>query len=217
MIKRFRKIDGTALSAIRGQDRLAYALSDHTDTYDLIAWNEQGGYRGMTISFYDLKSGEVYEPFALKKNVVYTEPLYAKEKYWFIGADYDDKTVTLYSYTPEDGPEEITVLDLEKVDLYNLQVMGIEPHVVSQGDRFSCYYPEQFSFPMDGPETVNFIHDGKVYIEAWVEEGWDDVNNCAGDDYRFYDKLLIKDFGGNTLSEEKGSIFFAPDGQYYLS
>ena len=140
MIRRFKEVEGVALTPIRGQDRLAYALSDHTDTYDLIAWNEMGGYRGMTISFYDLKSGEIYRPFDLKRNVVYTNPLYISEKYWFLKADYDDKTVTLYSYTPEAGADAVTVLDLETVNLYNLQVMGIEPHIVSQGDRFTCYY-----------------------------------------------------------------------------
>ena len=217
MIKRFKEIEGIALNPIRGQDRLAYALSDHTDTYDLIAFNEHGGYKGMTISFYDLKGGEIYKPFSLKRNVIYTRPEYIDGRYWFIGADYDDKTVTLYSFLPESGAETVTVLDLEKVNLYNLQVMGIKPHVVSQGDVFTCYYPEEFSFPLQGSETVDFIDDNKVYAEAWVEEDWDEVNNCPGSNYKFYDKLIIKDFKGNTLSEEKGSVFFAPDGQYYLS
>ncbi len=217
MIKRFKKPDGTAISAIRGQDRLAFALSDHTDTYDLIAWNEMGGYRGMTISFYDLKSGEVYCPFELKRNVVYTNPLYINEKYWFLKVDYDDKTVTLISYTPEAGAEEVTVLDLEKVNLYNLQVMGIEPHIVNQSDRFTCYYPEKFSFPLEPNETVNFVAGGMVYVEAWVEEGWDDERQCAGENYRYYNKLIIKDFGGNTVSEDKGFIFFAPNGDYYIT
>ena len=217
MLTRFKKVEGIALNPIRGQDRLAFALSDHTDTYDLIAWNELGGYKGMTISFYDLKSGEVYKPFELKRNAVYTSPLYISEKYWFLRADYDDKTVTLFSYTPETGAEEVTVLDLEKVNLYNLQVMGIEPHIVSQGDEFTCYYPDKFSFPLEPNETVNFIAGGRVYVEAWIEEDWDHEHHCPGENYRFYDKLRIKDFKGFTLSEEKGSIFFAPDGNYYIS
>ena len=176
-----------------------------------------GGYKGMTISFYDLETGDIYTPYALKRNTVYTNPLYINGKYWFIRADYDDKTVTLISYTPKKGPEEVTVLDLEKVNLYNLQVMGIEPHIVSQSERFVSYYPEKFSFPLQGNETVNFVAGGMVYIEAWVEEGWDEEHQCAGENYRFYNKLLIKDFHGNTVSEDVGSIFFAPDGNYYIS
>jgi len=217
MLTRFKTVEGIALNPIRGQDRLAYALSDHTDTYDLIAWNELGGYKGMTISFYDLKSREIYKPFELKRNAVYTAPLYISEKYWFLRADYDEKTVTLFSFTPESGAGTVTVLDLEQVDLYNLQVMGIEPHIVSQRDTFNCYYPEKFSFPLRHNETVDFIAGGRVYVEAWIEEDWDEEHNCPGENYRFYDKLLIKDFSGITISEDKGSIFFAPDGNYYIS
>ncbi len=36
---------------------------------------------------------------------------------------------------------------------------------------------------MESPETVQFISDGQVYIEKWIEEGWDilDILNEKGD------------------------------------
>ena len=35
-------------------------------------------------------------------------------------------------------------------------------------------------------ESVALIDNGKVYIDAWIEEGWDDENDCATDDYKYY-------------------------------
>ena len=51
----------------------------------------------------------------------------------------------------------------------------------------------------------------------WIEEGWDKENNCVTDEYKYYDKVLIKDHAGNTLSEEVGSIYQASDGTYWLA
>ena len=67
------------------------------------------------------------------------------------------------------------------------------------------------------PPGSFFVAGGLVYVEAWVEEGWDDEHQCAGENYRYYNKLRVKDFGGNTVSEDKGFIFFAPNGDYYIS
>lgn len=38
--------------------------------------------------------------------------------------------------------------------------------------------------------------DDKIYIEAWVEEGWDELNKCAGKDYKYYTKIIVKDYEG---------------------
>ena len=49
------------------------------------------------------------------------------------------------------------------------------------------------------------------------EEGWDDKNNCAGDDYSYYENVIVKDRKGNTLSCEKGSLCQTPDGIWLIS
>ena len=91
-------------------------------------------------------------------------------------------------------------------------------HVVSQdAENATCYYPESFSVPLTPHQTVVLIEDDHVYLEEWIEEGWDDENDCAGENYRFYNKVIVKDFGGNTLSEQVGSITQAPDGSYWLA
>ena len=73
------------------------------------------------------------------------------------------------------------------------------------------------SLPRKALESVIFIEDGKVYIEAWIEEGWDDENNCATDDYKYYDKIIVKDFAGNKISEEVGCLNKGPDGNWWIS
>ena len=75
----------------------------------------------------------------------------------------------------------------------------------------------EFFFPLKHNESVIFIEDGKVYIEAWIEEGWDDENNCATDDYKYYDKIIVKDFAGNKISEEVGCLNKGPDGNWWIS
>ena len=64
---------------------------------------------------------------------------------------------------------------------------------------------------------MELITDDRVIREAWIEEGWDDENDCATDEYKFYDKVIVKDFEGNTISEEVGSIYQAADGTYWMA
>ena len=110
------------------------------------------------------------------------------------------------------------VLTIQEVNLYNLMIVGEDVHLISQDNNvFNCYYPEKFSFKLQPNESVSVISDGKVYLEAWIEEGWDDENDRASEDYKYYDKVIVKDFEGNTISEEVGSIYQAPDGTYWIA
>ena len=66
-------------------------------------------------------------------------------------------------------------------------------------------------------KAVRMIVDGKVYLSAWVEEGWDDDNNCATEEYKYYEKMIVRDFKGNVLSETIGSLQQHPDGTWWIS
>ena len=89
--------------------------------------------------------------------------------------------------------------------------------VLSEDDEFVSYYPESFRFPTTPNESVRRIVGGKVYLSAWVEEGWDDDNNCATEEYRYYEKMIVRDFKGNVLSETIGSLQQHPDGTWWIS
>ena len=217
MVRRFKEVNGKYIEKIYGQDRLAFAMSDNEDLYDLIAWSERGGYQGAVLYFYDFETGDVYQPFEKKRNVVYSRPEFADGYYYFLQGDYDAKTVVLYRYFPDDLLAPVVTLPLDDVDLYNLRIVRNPVHIISQNEALRCYYPEAFSFPLEPNETVCFIEDGRVYIEAWIEEGWDDENDRATDEYNYYHKVVVKDFHGNLISEEIGALGQAADGTWWMS
>lgn len=64
---------------------------------------------------------------------------------------------------------------------------------------------------------MSLIDEDKVYVEAWIEEGWDEELGCASENYKYYSKVLVKDFWGNTLSEEIGQLYQNDDGTWWIS
>jgi hypothetical protein len=219
VIKRFSKIEGRCVEKIDGQDRFGYARSDFTDFYDLIEWAKRGGYQGNELLIYDFYTGNVYKPLDKKRNVVNGAPVYVEEFLYFLQADYDNKKVNLYRYIPEKVLEKITELNMEEVNLYNLRIIGNPLYVISQESEagFRCYYPTEISFPLDEHESVVLIEDGQVYLEKWAEEGWDDENDRATDAYKYYNRIIIKDFAGNTISEEIGCLNKSAEGDWWIS
>ncbi len=217
MIKRFSEVNGLYIEKIYGQDRLAYAMSDTADLYDLVEYAERSGYQGSVIKFYDFVTGNVYTPFEKKRDVIYSRPEYSEGFYYFLQADYGLKKVTLFKYLPDEVPEEVAAFGTDEVDLYNLQIIGEKVHVVSQNaEVFKCYYPVEISFPLEANETVVLVTDDRVIVEKWIEEGWDQEKDCATDEYRFYYMVVVRDYEGNKISEEVGSIYRAADGTYWM-
>ena len=166
MIKRLQEVSGKYIEKIIGQDRFAYAHSDTNDFYDLIEQSKSGGYQGSVILFFDFESGKVFKPFAKKRNVIYSNPVYAEGFYYFLQGDYDEKKISLYHYIPGKLLEKETELSTEEVSLYNLSIIGNPVHIISQEDTFVCYYPEKISFPITGHESALFIEDEKIYFES---------------------------------------------------
>ena len=108
---------------------------------------------------------------------------------------------------------------MDEVKLYNLTIIGSPLHIISQEieDGFKCYYPEKISFPLNGHESVVLIENGKVYLNEWVEEGWNFENHCATNAYKYYERVIVKDFSGNILSEEIGYLNEGSDGNWWIS
>lgn len=217
MLRCFKQIEGRHIEKIIGQDRFAFAHSDSNDFYDLIEWAKAGGYQGSIIMFFDFDSGNVYKPFEKRKNVIYSNPVYASGFYYFLQGDYNEKKITLYRFIPEKVTEKVTELSTEEINLYNLRIIGDPVHIISQEDSFECYYPEKTSFRMENNEYAVLIDNGKIYFEAWVEEGFDDEKWCATDQYKYYSKVIVKDYMGNTLSEGVGTIYQASDGTWWIA
>ena len=105
---------------------------DTNDFYDLIEWSKSGGYQGSVILFFDFESGKVFKPFAKKRNVIYSNPVYAEGFYYFLQGDYDEKKISLYRYIPGKLLEKETELSTEEVSLYKLCIIGNPVHIISQ-------------------------------------------------------------------------------------
>lgn len=214
---RFEVVLGTYVEEIFGQSRMGYSMSDATDFYDMIEWSKKGGYQGSIISFYDYANGRVYTPFQKQRNVLYGKPVYLKNSFWFLQGDYNSGKITLFRYLPDKAPERITQLNIADVDPYNLRIVGEDVYLASEDDEFVCYYPENFRFSKNPNESVSTIADGKVYLSAWIEEGWDDENDCATEEYKYYEKVVVRDFNGTVLSETIGCLQQRLDGTWWIA
>ena len=202
---------------ILGQSRIGYSISNTTDFYDMIEWSKKGGYQGSILSFYDYFNGKIYEPFPKQRNVLYGKPVYLKDCFWFLQGNFNSGKITLFQYLPNKKPERIMQFDINDVDLYNLRIVGENVCVISEDEELVCYYPEYFRFSKNSNESVSVISDGKVYFSAWVEEGWDQENNCQTEDYRYYEKVIIRDFTGTVLSEMVGCLQQRLDGTWWIA
>lgn len=218
VVKEFSEINGSYVSLINGQSRIGYSLSEHEDFYeipDIIDY--YGVYKGSIIKFYDFETGDVFTPFELEKNVQYASPIYLGNSYYFLQADFTKKIVTIYSYFPENYLDPIEEFKMDELNLYNLGLMGETLHLISQDEKLNIYYPYRKTIDLEANESAMFIKDDKVYISAWIEEGWDDDKWLAGPNYEYYDKMIIKDMKGNTIEERRGDLFQHIDGSWRLA
>lgn len=208
-------INGTTPTLLKGTNRYAYGLSDFEDAWNLEDWQENGGYQGSVLYLYDLYENKIYIPFEKRKNVLYQEPLFYNDMIYFLQIDYDNQKINLYHLSSSKPLEKVTDFSIGEVNLYNLGLTGEKVHITSQDDSFISYYPERFEIKLEPNESVICIADGKIYINAWIEEGVE--NDEITNNYSYYEKILIKDKEGKLLSEEVGSLTQFPDGKLRIS
>lgn len=208
-------INGITPTLLKGTDRYAYGLSDFENAWDLEDWQENGGYQGSVLYLYDLYENKIYIPFEKRKNVLYQEPLLYNDMIYFLQIDYDNQKINLYHLSSSKPLEKVTDFSISEVNLYNLGLTGEKVHITSQDDSFISYYPERFEIKLEPNEIVICIADGKIYINAWIEEGFE--NDEITNNYSYYEKILIKDKEGKLLSEEVGSLTQFPDGKWRIS
>ena len=219
MPKRFPDAAGWYIENLPGSGHWGWAVSDTDDFEDLAGWAALGGYRGNVIRFYDFAAGRVYQPFPQRRNVMYDKALWADGCCYFLGTDLDAGAVRLYRLQPGGPPETVTELALADLKTRNLRLIGRGVHIVNttgSDSIFRCYYPERFEFQMEDTEGAVFMEENRVYTEAWVEEGWDAVNDRATDQYQFYDRVLVRDFSGRLLSTERGTLHQTPEGEWWI-
>lgn len=214
-INTFNDIHGISAQLIAGQSRFGYGFTDYPDFYGIKHQMQEEDYQGAQILFFDFENRQVIVPFEKQKNVMYGEPIYSEGFFYFLQGNYDLHAILLYQYCPNKRCDVLVQLPIEEVNLYNLRLVGEPVHVISSAERLKCYYPERFSLQLDSHETIVCIQDRKLYLSEWVEEGLEE--GIMTRKYKYYEKMIIKDFKGDILSNEIGSLYQLPDGSWWLS
>lgn len=219
IFKEFTEINGDYIEEIPGQARFAYCLSDMDDLFeieDIIKYD--GFYKGSIIRFYDYQTGKVYLPFEQKENIAYGRPIYIRDIFYILQVDFNEGLANIYKYYPGESLEKITDYKIKDLSTYNLELIGNDLHLISQdSDKLEIYYPYRKTLKLAENESALLIDDGKVYINAWIEEGWDEENDIASEDYSYYDKLIIKDLESNIIYERVGNLHQGQDGTWWLA
>lgn len=146
---------------------------------------------------------------------MYASPYFYDGYIYFLQGNFNIDKVILYKYLPGSYCKIIKDFSISAINLYNLQIIGSNLNVVSQDKKLTCYYPEQFEIIMEENESVVFIDDDLVYFNAWIEE--EIVNDTITCDYRYYDKIVVKDKKGNIIFEELGTLNQMIDGSWWIS
>lgn len=217
--KEFKEITGEYVEEIPGQARFGYALSDMEDFFEVEETIKVGGsYRGSVIRFYDYQRGKVFLPFDQKENIGYGRPIFIDRSFYILQVDFDEGLANIYKYYPGECLDKIASQKIKDLSTYNLGLIGNELHLISQDDEsLEIYYPYRKSVKLEANENVLLIDDGKVYINRWIEEGWDYEKIREGEDYSYYDELIIKDFNYNIISERVGNLHQKSDGTWWLA
>lgn len=219
IFKEFSEVKGEYVEEIAGQARFAYSISNSDDLFEIEETVKiVGFYKENEICFYDYKTSEIYRPFDLKKNIAYGRVIFIDNSFYILQVDFNEGLVNIYKYYPGEILEKITDYKVKDLSTYNLELVGIDLHLISQdSETLEIYYPYRKTVKLEVSESALFIDDGKVYINRWIEEGWDDEKDEAGEDYKYYDKLIIKDFDSNIIEERLGSLHQSPDGTWWLA
>ena len=214
-INRMAVVQGLNLEPVLGQLRYGCGLTDFEDFYEIAEYVDEKGYQGNQIVFGDYETGEMYIPFEKERNIAYGGVEWVEGYFYFLKADFNKKMVSMIQYRPDWGCKEYFSIGMGEVNLYNLRIIGTPAHLISQDEEMRCYYPEQFSIALSDRKSVVQIEDNRIYSCCWEEEGVSEGE--ITEDYKYYEKMIVRNRFGDVVSEELGALIRLPDGQWWLS
>lgn len=214
-INRMAVVQGLNLEPVLGQLRYGCGLTDFEDFYEIAEYVDEKGYKGNQIVFGDYETGEMYIPFEKERNIAYGGVEWIEGYFYFLKADFNKKMVSMIQYRPDWGCKEYFSIGMGEVNLYNLRIIGTPAHLISQDEKMRCYYPEQFSIALSDREGVVQIEDNRIYSCCWEEEGV--AEGEITEDYKYYEKMIVRNRFGDVVSEEPGALTRLPDGRWWLS
>lgn len=214
-IERFNKVSGSGCTLLSGTDRYGYSVNIYYDFYEMDEIYKDGRIFSNELRIYDLKNNTVRVPFERKDNIGYTKPHYSDGLIYFLQGDFNDRKIKLFKMKFDSEVELVYEIKVDDVNLYNISIVGDEIHIVSSDEILECYYPEKFKLKLKENESVILIEGDLIYLSEWYEEGVDDFE--ITNEYKYYEKVIVKNKKGEKVSEEIGSLELFPDGIWRIS
>lgn len=163
---------------------------------------------GSVLLLISYPEGKVYQPVEKKTGQYLGRPLYCQGKISFLGVNFPEKMITVYSFTCESLQiEDIAHIPLEEVkDCYNLLLHGYPLTVSRQGadNSFEIIWPEKVR--IDIGHTEAFFHrDGdRLFFNVWFE------------DPKYREETWIRDLHSGEITEKlQGDIAVMPNGELW--
>lgn len=224
----FKKVEkitghGLLLERIKGQQRFYYLNDSKADVlYFEInpSLFKHDAIEGDKPQFYDLKNGKIYEPIKSQDNVIYSDDiLYFNSYIYFIQLNLNNWILTLFEYSPGKELNKKFVRVVDDLNLYNLHlVFGDDgPYIVGEEHGYEeiteiGIYPKNFRAKRDDfGDELTLIKDHQLYFDTMVDE-----HDEAGNFVENYDAIVVKDFSGNFICREKGTMKFLHDGTWWI-
>ncbi len=192
-----------------------YGISyEHGDLYEAEELFIKGHpIKGRMLCLVHYPDGAVYEPVPKKEGCYCEKPVYYDESIYILNVDFPGDLIQILRFGCADHITEIHAeLPLSSVkDCYNLSLQ-ISPLTLSRQcvgeNEFEVIWPERTVFKMDDHDSF-FLRDGeKLFFSRWHEEG-------EGEDYRYFEEIVIKDLAGNVIETLPGDVMLMPDGELW--
>ncbi|MDO5734781.1 MAG: hypothetical protein Q4P08_06620 [Eubacteriales bacterium] len=203
-IHEFEVISGSHLAEIPNQARFFYQKSSWESLQQAYEQFQAADYPGNLLRFYDIESMELFSPFELEQAVSYGEPVYQSGKIYVPKADFRRGTVAILEYEFGAASRVFYERDIKDTQLENLYLVADPLCLISQTENLCCYYPREFSIALGEEESFRFFNDKEIYLSKWIEEEL--IKDSEIVDYKYYEKLIVRDFEGKVLSERAGCL-----------
>ena len=169
--------------------------------------------KGRKLCLVHYPDGAVYVPAPKQEGHYCERPVCYEGSIYVLNADFPRGIIQIVRFGCEDHEVEIhTELPLSSVkDCYNLSLQ-ISPLTLSRQrvgeNEFEIVWPERTSFRMDDHDAF-FLRDGdRLFFSRWHEDG-------EGEDYRYWEEVVVKDLEGEVLETLPGDVMLMPDGELW--
>lgn len=215
-IKEIKGLYSFEINKITGTSKWYYQISDLTDFYDLnflAKVNEK--LKGSEIIFVSYPEGKTYKPFGKEEKVYYDSPIFLDDLLYFLKIDFNLNLLYIIKYDPDINlTEEIFSIEIDKVDLYNLDLGKFPLTLYGGSDKLNIYYPEELTFKLDPNEKFMYRDKDLFYFNKWNETGIS-AGGIIGKDYEYFEEIVIKDKKGKVISKEKGTLTEMDNGKFW--